>query len=80
MKLNDWPVDRAVTCLSLQQKVLGLNLGPVKSDTVLPTAQNRCNISLKGAVLHGGNDWRWALQTRYKLQHSIKGIMKDLID
>ena len=34
----------------------GSNLGPVKSDTVLPTARHRCNISSKGAVLPGRND------------------------
>ena len=42
--------------LSLEQEVWGSNLGPVKSNTVLPTACRRCNISLKEAVLSGRND------------------------
>ena len=50
------PGVRAVTRSSLEREVRGLNLGPVKSDTVLPTARHRCNISLKGAVLPGRND------------------------
>ena len=41
---------------SLKREVRGSNLGPVKSDTVLPTARRRCNISSKGAVLRGRND------------------------
>ena len=32
------------------------NLGPVKTNTVLPTACHRCDISLKGAVLPGRNE------------------------
>ena len=31
-------------------------LGPVKLNTVLPTARYRCDICLKGAVLPGRND------------------------
>ena len=31
-------------------------LGPVKSETVLPTARHRCDISSKGAVLPARND------------------------
>ena len=50
------PVGRAVTRSSLEREVRGSNLGPVKSDTVLPTARHRCNISSKGAVLPGRND------------------------
>ena len=33
-------VDRAGTPMSLKQKVLGSNLGSVKSETVLPTARH----------------------------------------
>ena len=51
-----WPVGRAVTRSSLERKVWGSNLYPVKSDTVLPTARHRCNISSKGAVLPRRND------------------------
>ena len=36
--------------------VWGSNLGPVKADTVLPTARHRCNITSKEAVLLGHND------------------------
>ena len=50
------PVGRAVTRSSLEREVWGSNLGPVKSDTVLPTARHRCDISSKGAVLPGRND------------------------
>ena len=32
------------------------NIGPVKTDTMLPTARYRCDISLKGFVLPGRND------------------------
>ena len=56
MMLNDQPVGREVTRLSLEQEVLGSNLALVKSDTVLPTARHHCNITLKGGVLLGRND------------------------
>ena len=35
---------------------LRFNFRAGKSDTVLPTARHRCNISSKGAVLPGRND------------------------
>ena len=50
------PVGRAVTRSFLDREVGGSNLGPVKSDTVLPTVRHRCNISSKGAVLPERND------------------------
>ena len=50
------PVGRAVTRSSLEREVRGTNLGPVKSDTVLPTARHRCDVSSNGAVLPGRND------------------------
>ena len=43
-------------CSSLKREVWGSNLGPIKSDTVLPTTHRHCDISLKGAVLPGCND------------------------
>ena len=49
-------VGRAVTRSSLEREVWGSILGPAKSDTVLPTARHGCDISSKGAVLHGRND------------------------
>ena len=45
------PVDRSVTRSSLDREVWGSNLKPVKSDTVLPTAWHRCDISSKEAEL-----------------------------
>ena len=52
----DRPVGRAVTRSSLEREVWDSNFGPVKSDTVLPTARHCCDISSKGAVLLGHND------------------------
>ena len=49
-------VGRAVTRSSLERKVGGSNLGPIKSDAVFPTARHRSNISSKGAGLSGRND------------------------
>ena len=43
----DRPVGPAVTHSSLEQEVRGSNLGPVKLDTVLPTARHRCDVSSK---------------------------------
>ena len=54
--LLDRLVGRAVTRSSLEREVRGSSLGPVKLDTVLPTARHRCDISSKGAVLPGRND------------------------
>ena len=54
--MSDRPDGRAVTRSSLEREVWGSNLGPVKSDTVLPTARHRCDISSKEAVLPGRND------------------------
>ena len=50
------PVGQAVTCSTLEREFWDSNLGPVKSDTELPTARHRCYISSKGAVLPGRND------------------------
>ena len=52
----DRPVGQELTRSSLEREVSGSNLGPVKLDTVLPTARHRCEISSKGAVLPGRND------------------------
>ena len=60
---------RAVTRSTLGWKVKGSNLGPVKPNTVLPTARHRCDISSKGAVLPAGAiTRRWAASTRYTLR------------
>ena len=45
-----------VTRLSLEREVWDSNLGPIKSDTVLPTARHRCDIFSKEAVFPGRND------------------------
>ena len=50
------PIGRALTRLSLEWKVRGSISGPVKSDTVLLTPRQRCDISSKEAVLSGCND------------------------
>ena len=52
---------------------------PVKSDTVLPTARHRCDISSKDAVFHGVMMRRWAPPTRYTLQRKVASTRKDLI-
>ena len=49
-------VGRALTRSSLEREIRSSNLGPVKSNTVLPMARHRCDISLKGAVLTERND------------------------
>ena len=74
------PVGRAVTRSSLELLIGGSNLGPVKSDTVLPTARYHCDISLKGAVLlTGAMMRRWTPPTRYTLRRNTASIMKGLI-
>ena len=71
------PVGRAVTLLSLKQEVGGSNLGPVKLDTVLPTAHHRCDIPLKGTVLPVHNDTvTCQLVTRFGV---IASVIKDLM-
>ena len=49
-------VGRALTRSSLEREVRSSNLGPVKSNTVLPTARHRYDISSEGAMLPGRND------------------------
>ena len=49
-------VGPAVTRLSLEREVRRLNLWPVESDILLPTARHRCDIPSKGALLLGRND------------------------
>ena len=40
----------------MEREVWSSNLGPVKSDTLLPAAHHRCDIFSKEAVLLGHND------------------------
>ena len=49
-KKNTKTVGRALTRYSLEWEVRSSNLGQVKSNTVLPTARRRYDISSKGAV------------------------------
>ena len=73
-------VGQAITSSFLDSEVWSLNLGPVKSDSVLPKARTRCDISSNGAVLHAGAmTRRWARPTRYTLQCNTVSIMKDVI-
>ena len=53
---SNQPAGRAVTRSSLKREVWGLNLDPVTSNRVLPTARHRCDNSSKEAVLAGRND------------------------
>ena len=77
---NHRPVCRVVTCLSLEREVWDSNLGPVKSDTMLPTARHRCEISSKGAMLStGAMTQKGAPPTRYTLRPITASIMKDWI-
>ena len=72
-------VGRAVTRSSLEQMVWSSHFARVKSDTVLPTARRRCDISSKEAMLLGAATRRWVPPTRYTLQRNTTSIMKDLI-
>ena len=49
-------------------------IGLVKSDTLLPKARHRCNISLKGAMLHEHNDVKMGQQTRYTFRRNAANI------
>ena len=55
----------------------GLNLGQVKSDTVLPTARYCFNISPKEVVLPGCNDAQMSPETCYVLWRSTAITVKD---
>ena len=72
-------VGRAVMLSSVEREVSSLNLGRVKSDTVLPTVRHRCDISSKEAVLPGCNDPDMGPQTRCTLRRNTAHIIKDLI-
>ena len=73
-------VDQAVTRSPREREILGSNLGPVKSNTMLPTTRHRCDIFSKEVVLPTGATTRkWALQTRYTLRHNTASMMKDLV-
>ena len=73
------PVGRAVT-RSFLERGTELDLGPVKSNTVLPTNCQHCDISLKGDVLPAGSlTQRWALSIRNRVRRKTGSKIKDLI-
>ena len=73
------PVGRVVTSSSLERKVCGSNLGPVKSDTVLPTACPRCNISSDEAELPWRKDAKINPANSLHVLPNIASIIKALI-
>ena len=50
------------------EEVCSSNLGPIKSNTVLPTDRHHCNVTRRRAP-----------QIRYTLQRNTSNIMKDLM-
>ena len=62
VRIKSRSVSREVTHSPLgERSTQGSNLGPVKLDTVLPTAHHRHDISSKAAVLPAGSMTRkWA--------------------
>ena len=71
---------RKVMRSSLEREVCGSNLDLVKSDTVLPAARHRCDISSKEAVLPtGAITGRCTPPTCYTLRRNATSTMKDLI-
>ena len=55
-KSCDWSVGLAITRSSVEREDKDSNLGPVKSDTLLPTVRHCSNLSPKWTVLPGRND------------------------
>ena len=78
-RFNNCPAGRAVTRSSLEREVRGSNFGPVKSDTVLPTARHRCDISCFKLCYPGAMTRKWASQTRCTLRRNAAIIKKHLI-
>ena len=74
------PVGRVVNRSYLEREVGRLNLETVKSDTVLPTARHRCDVSSKGAVLRGRNDAEMGPANSFTLRRNTASIMKDGFD
>ena len=66
------PVGRAVTRSSLEWEFSGSNLGPVKLDTVFPTAHHRCDISSNGAVLPRRIDAEMGSANSLHAKHTAK--------
>ena len=74
------PCGRAVTLSSLERKVWGLILGAFKSDTALPTACHRWDISLKVVVFPKQMTRKWTVETCDMLQCNTASIMKDFAE
>ena len=72
-------VGLAVTCPSLEREVCCSNLGPVKSDTVLPTGRHRSNILEVSVSPAGKMTIRWAQRTRNRLRRNTASITKEMI-
>ena len=74
------PVGRTVTRSSLEREVWYSNLGPVKSDSVLPIRLATAAAFLQKKLCSpGAMTQRWALPTRYTLCHNTARIIKKLI-
>ena len=63
---------------SLEREVRGLNIGPVKSDKLLPTTRHRYDIFLKGAVLPRPNDVDMGSANSCTLRRNITSIKQKL--
>ena len=72
-------VSWAMTRLSLDREVWGSYLRPVKSDTALPTASHRRDISSNRAVLRGRNNAEVgpAISSHTSAQHSEHNLRFD---
>ena len=65
--------------LSMEREVWGLNLAPVESDTVLPTASTAVTFLRKKQCYPDAMTRKRAPLTRYTLRHNTASIKKDLI-
>ena len=77
--LSHETVGRAVTRSPSERGDKESNLGAVKSDTVVSTARQPCDISLEGVVLPGRNGAKTGPQTRYTFWLNTASVTKDSI-
>ena len=82
-KLNEWLIltinlTNSVKYRPVGRAVMRSNLGPVKLDSVLPTARHRCDISSKGAVLSRCNNAERHHQL-VTLRRKTASMLKDLV-
>ena len=78
-KRHNFATIRAVTRSSREREVWDSNLGPVKSDAVLPAARHSCDISSKVAVLPGRNDAEMGPANSLHALRNAASKMKDSI-